>query len=921
MVGLAAVLVVFSNCARAETSSAKVADGLLTSTFSSSTPRPVQLIAQNAVAPKGAGSKLPAKTPSTQHEIIPIFLQHCAPCHGAQQREGGLDLRTKASMLRGGKSGPALILGKPDESLLVRRIQSQECPPSKRLVEASVKPVAASALAKVIEWIASGAPEASEEPDLAGTPQDPLVHDKDRDFWSFRPPQAVLPPLVRQPALVRNPIDAFVLSKLEAKGLSFALEASESDLLRRVHFDLTGLPPSPEETEAFLADTDPQAYEKMVDRLLASPRYGERWGRYWLDVAGYADAEGRREQHLPRLFAYRYRDYVIRAFNTDKPYDRFLTEQIAGDELADYEHAPSITQEIYDNLVATGFLRMGPDPTWANSTGFVPDRLDVVADAIDILGSGVMGLTFKCARCHDHKFDPIPQRDYYRLVDLFKGAFDEYDWLKPDLRSFGGAANIGKIGERSLPFVLPEERQAWEKHNQELQVEIDARNTELREEETRLKERFRDAQLAALSERLRDDVLKMLTTPAANRTAAQVQFAEQYEKKLAPDRNELKKFDAAFKKHCEEIDSLQGKKRPEPRIAALWDRGEPSPTYIYRRGDFQRTGSLVKGGVPAVLCDGRASFELRPPWPEARKTGRRLALARWLTRPDNPVTTRVMVNRIWKNHFGQGIVKSLGNFGKMGARPTNPELLDWLSNEFVRQGWRMKPLHRLILTSRAFRQSSIVSSEQIAADPENVLLSRMPLRRLEAEALWDSCLLVAGCLDETPFGPPVPVQVRGDGLVTAGQSGNAWRRSIYGQQLRKEVPTLLELFDLPQMNPNCIERGDSIVAPQALHLMNDSVLRALATRFAQRVRREAGLVRERQVQRAYVIAFARSPSESETQLGVEVLRKISAAGADHRTGETIASAKTGNETPSEDGTALSTFCHALMNSAEFLYID
>jgi hypothetical protein len=223
-------------------------------------------------------------------------------------------------------------------------------------------------------------------------------------------------------------------------------------LLRRVHFDLTGLPPSPEEVEAFLADTEPQAYEKMVDRLLASPRYGERWGRYWLDVAGYADAEGRREQHLPRLFAYRYRDYVIRSFNTDKPYDRFLSEQIAGDELADYEHAPSITQEIYDNLVATGFLRMGPDPTWANITGFVPDRLEVMADAIDILGSGVMGLTFKCARCHDHKFDPIPQRDYYRLVDLSR-AYDEYDWLKPDLRSFGGAANIGKV-ENAPPFVL-----------------------------------------------------------------------------------------------------------------------------------------------------------------------------------------------------------------------------------------------------------------------------------------------------------------------------------------------------------------------------------------------------------------------------------------------------------------------------------
>jgi hypothetical protein len=280
-----------------------------------------------------------------------------------------------------------------------------------------------------------------------------------------------------------------------------------------------------------------------------------------------------------------------------------------------------------------------------------------------------------------------------------------------------------------------------------------------------------------------------------------------------------------------------------------------------------------------------------------------------------------MVNRIWKLHFGQGIVKSLGNFGKMGTRPTNPELLDWLSNEFVRQGWRMKPLHRLILTSRAFRQSSVVSSEQLEGDPDNVLLSRMPLRRLEAEALWDNCLLVAGCLDETPFGPPVPVQVRGDGLVSAGQSGTAWRRSIYGQQLRKEIPSLLELFDLPSMNPNCLERAESIVAPQALHLMNDGGVRALATRFAQRVRRDAGPDQERQVQRAYLIAFARPASETERQLGVELLKKISAVDTDRRAREPDASAKVGNETPSGDDAALSTFCHALMNSAEFIYID
>ncbi len=579
----------------------------------------------------------------TQHDIVPILLLRCTACHGRQKREGELDLRTRATMLRGGKSGPAFVPGKPDESLILKRIQREEMPPRQRLVEAMVKPMEAAEIEKLTRWIALGAPEADDEPDVAGTPADTLVSAADREFWSFQKPHSMPVPNVAHAARVRNPIDAFVLQKLEEKVLTLSPEADRLTLLRRATFDLTGLPPEPAEAEAFLADNDPRAYEKLIDRLLASPRYGERWSRHWLDVAGYADCEGRREQHLPRPSVWRYRDYVIRSLNADKPYDRFLQEQLAGDELADYEHAPEITQEIEDNLVATAFLRMAPDPTWANLTGFVPDRLEVMADSMDVLGSGVIGLTFKCARCHSHKFDPIPQRDYYRLVAIFKGAYDEHDWLKPQLIGFGGALSAS-FGERYLPHITSTERKRIDEHNAALQREIDT-----------------------------------LKSGAQSPGAAK------------------------------QINELAAKRLPETRLFTLWDRGEPSTTYIYRRGDYQNSGTPVAPGPPAVLTDPQTPFEIMSPWPGAKSTGRRLAFARWLTQPNSPaggLTARVMVNRIWKHHFGQGLVKSVGNFGKTGDRPSHPELLDWLAQEFVRQRWSLKEMHRLMMTSSVYRQAS-----------------------------------------------------------------------------------------------------------------------------------------------------------------------------------------------------------------------
>jgi hypothetical protein len=831
-------------------------------------------------------------------------------------QEGGLDLRTKQSMLRSGKSGPAIVPGKPDESLLIKKVSAGEMPPITRLIEVSIKPIEPAETDIIVKWIAAGAPEIELAPDVATGEPDPLVSDADRKFWSFQPPRGVDPPRVQQENRVRSPVDRFLLEKLEPQGLSLSPEADGVTLLRRLSFDLTGLPPEPAEIEAFLADTGSNAYERAVERLLASPRYGERWGRHWLDLAGYADSEGKREQDIPRHSAWRYRDYVIRAFNSDKPYDQFLTQQLAGDELADYEHAAEITEEMYENLVATGFLRMAPDPTWFNLTNFIPDRLDVVADELDVLGSAVMGLTIKCARCHTHKFDPIPHRDYFRLVDVFKGAFDEHDWMKTNWHD---GLSMGARSDRDLPFVTTAERRAWESHNADLSRQIATKQSALDEQFAALAKKHQAGRLSQVPEALRADVEKMLETPAETRTAVQNYLAEKFEKTLRIDRDEFAKIDGAFKQLSEEtakqIAALETRRRPEPKIRALWDRGEPSPTYIYRRGDYLSPGRLVGAGVPSALTDGKTPFEVTPPWPGAKKTGRRLAFSRWLTRRDHPLTPRVMVNRIWKHHFGTGLVKTLDNFGKTGSPPTHPELLDWLAVEFVKSGWSIKAMHRLMVTSAAYRQSSLVTREMERRDPDNALCSRMPLQRLSADQLYDAMLLVAGRLDETRFGPADPIDARPDGLVSARRTERGWRRSIYVQQQRKAVVTGLESFDFPLMNPNCIERRDSTVVLQALHLMNNGTVYELADSLAKRIESEVGTEPPRQVERAYLLALGREPQSDELALGQESLARLIERWAAPAQG---ASSLDRTEAAHR---ALATYCHVILNSAEFLYVD
>ena len=849
-----------------------------------------------------------------QHDVIPILLRHCTTCHGLRRQGNELDLRSRASMVRGGKSGPALIPGQPDQSLVVEMIRSGKMPPKKRLFEVGVTPVSDSDLEKLRQWILQGAPEEDIEPDVAGAEPDPLVSDRDRRFWAFQPPRQVEPPPVKHGKQVANPIDAFVLRKLEDRGLSLSAQADRLTLIRRATFDLTGLPPEPAEVREFLEDRDPGAYQRLVDRLLESRRYGERWGRYWLDVAGYSDHEGGKvNANGPgRKHAWRYRDYVIRSLNADKPYDRFLMEQIAGDELVDYETAPVITREMVDNLIATGFLRMGPDST-GYELSFVEDRFDVIADEIEILGTGIMGMTLQCARCHSHKFDPIPQRDYFRLADLLKGALDEFDWLAGTPIS-----EVVKFEQRVLPYVPPmtnpmrllEQEKERKARNEALEEQVKELQQALEEKGRDLKDRVLEERLDQVAPALARTLRQLLKTPEDDRDSGQKSLAKEYMQLLTVTANELKERDALYRREAEKqerkIAWLQHRQEAEPRIRALWDRGAPSPTYLLRRGDFLSPGRLVGPGVPSVLTDGKTPFRVEPPWPGSKKTGRRLALARWLVDRNHPLTARVMVNRIWKHHFGRGIVETLGNFGKSGARPTHPELLDWLAVEFMNRNWSMKALHRLMMTSRTYRQSSRVSPEQEQLDPENRLLSRWPLKRLDGEALRDSLLRISGRLDETPYGRPDPVFVRADGLSTAYEGERGWRRSIYLRQLRMNSPTTLDLFDYPTMNPNCTERAQSTVAPQALHLLNDATIRRLADALAQRVETEAGDGLEAQVERIYWIVLSRPPTAEERRLSLRSFRS--------------AWRELGNHSR-ERQRVLAKLAHTLYNSAAFVYID
>ncbi len=800
------------------------------------------------------------KAPVSERDVTAILSAKCWVCHGRRETMAGLDLRTRESMLRGGKSGrPVIASGKPEDSLLIRRIVAQEMPPPKLQEQYSVRGLTDDELAKVRQWILDGVRPDNEKPLEVSAADDTAIKPKDREFWSFRTPvrPAVTPP--RFPA--RNAIDVLTLEKKP-----LAPEANDLTLMRRAYFDLTGLPPSPEEVEAFRADRDPARYERLIDRLLESPRYGERWARHWLDAVGYTDSEGGNSGDQLRPHAWRYRDYVIRSFNANKPYDRFLTEQLAGDELFDYRAARNLTPDQIELMAATGFWRTAPDATYSTEQNFIPERMDVIAGQLEVLGSAVIGLSVGCARCHDHKYDPIPTRDYYRLVSILTPSYDPYHWLPPTFPCGGVGA---KCDENNTRYFLPKATPQWQetvafngpalRRVEELQKQIEQKAAPYRE--------------------------KYL----AEKNVKEVKLAE-LEATYEPFKKEKSSIDEQIRKEKAAL-------KPLPLVRALFDLGpQPPPTRILMRGDATTPGALVSPGAPSILNAPGRDYRLEP---LSHSSGRRLALAKWLTHPEHPLTARVAVNRIWLHHFGSGLVSTPGNFGRMGAAPANQKLLDWLATEFAGSGWDVKAMHRLVMTSATYRQQS-------GGDG-------FTLRRIDAESVRDSILKVAARLDTKAFGPADPIKPQPDGEVTT----ESLRRSVYVTHRRTQPISLLETFDQPFMNPNCVQRGLSVVSSQALHLMNGDLARDNARFMAGRIIDAVGDDPGTQVERAYLLALARNPTADELRAAMFAME---AAGREW-------AGDLEKKQPAEPlksrsrWLGLATVCHTLMNSAEFLYID
>lgn len=832
-----------------------------------------------------------------KHDVLPVLLLRCSACHGAELQRGGLDLRQPENLLTGGTAGPAIVPGNPAASLALQRVEQELCPPKDQLLKYFVERPSSVEIDKLREWIASGASMRETPPDAANGEPDPLVTEADRAHWAFQKLPARVPVPTADGALPLRPVDAFLRERQRERGLDFAPEAPRHVLVRRAYFDLTGLPPPVEELTRWQEHPSDGWYADMIDHLLASPHYGERWGRFWLDVAGYADSEGGTSEDPVRETAWKYRDYVIRSLNADKPWDRFLLEQLAGDELADASDPARVTDVVVDQLVATGFLRMGVDQTGSRTMNFVPERLGVIADALQVVGSGILGLTLDCARCHSHKYDAIPQRDYYRLKAVFQGALDEHDWLTWKNRNLEVAP--AEVAARHKQVVA------------DLQKQIKAAEGRRAAALKSVQDRYYQERWPLLAKVEQAEILAAVKATAGRRSRREEELVRRYETELKPvervlvERHpelgvQLRAFDA-------DIAALRERLPPPLAVRALWDRGRPSPTYLLARGEAHRPTRLVGPGVPSVLTDGRTPFVAEPPWPGADKTGRRLAFARWLTAPDHPLTARVLVNRVWAKYFGRGLVATLDNFGVQGAKPTHPELLDWLARDFVDSGWSLKHLHRTLLLSRAYRQGSVAETAP-AVDPENLLLACMPLRRLDAEALRDALHAVAGRLDLRLFGPPAPVTVRADGLIVDDPAAAGHRRSVYLRLRRTEMPSLLATFDYPEMQPNCIQRNVSTVSLQPLMLMNNQRVRELAGAFADRLL--AAPPDTDRVRLAFETALQRAPTVEEVAAAQAVLAQAQTSWQS----EGLSPARAQRE-------ALAALCHTLFNTAEFLHVD
>jgi hypothetical protein len=752
----------------------------------------------------------PADPPAFFEQTVrPILEAHCFQCHShaAKKAKGGLMLDARESVLKGGDRGPAVVPGKPDESLLVKavfhRSDDLKMPPKGKLADAQV--------ASLREWVRRGAPWAGSAFKLAARPHG-VITAEDRAWWAFRPVRAVEPPRVADADWSDNPSDRFIRHRLDAEGLAPSPSADRPAVIRRVTFDLTGLPPTPAEVETFTNDLSPDAYEKLVDRLLASPRYGERMARLWFDVARYAESDGFKADDY-RPGAWRYRDYVIKSFNADKPYDRFLKEQLAGDEIA---------PDDLEALVATGFLRAGIYEY--NNRDARTQWDNMLNELTDVVGDAVLGLGVGCAKCHDHKFDPILQRDYFRLKAFFAGLSARDD--------------LPAATERQQSEYRAK-RAVWE-----------AKTTDIRARIETLEAPMRAKAEKDIVAKLPNDIQALLHKPAAERSPYEQQLAElgyrqvQYEyshldrmfkdeqkQQLVQLRKDLAKFDA-------------DKPAPLPEGVVARDVGPvAAPTVVPKKGG----GEPVEPGVPSVFDPNPLS--VTPPGRPT--TGRRTALAAWLTRPDNPLTARVAVNRLWQQHFGRGLVATSSDFGRLGQLPSHPELLDWLARRFVEGGWSVKQIHRLIVLSRSYRQSAThpAPAAAVRTDPEDRLLWRAGTRRLDAEQVRDALLAVTGQLDLTTGGPSVePAQPR---------------RTVYTKVKRNIRDPLLEVFDAPESFTSTSQRNVTTTPPQALLMVNGPFMLGQAKALAARLARAHPRDYAARLDAAFRLTFGRPPTAAE----------------------------------------------------------
>ncbi len=777
--------------------------------------------------------------PSLEHNVLPLLKARCQKCHGPIKPKGKLNLSSARSIVRGGESGPVIVPGEPDESLIWEQVSNDTMPPR------PAEPLSADEKAVLRRWIEKGA---------KGLPGAELVTGSPTwtDHWAFGRLTNPGPPEVRGRARVRTAIDRFVQRALEDRGIEIGPDADRVTIIRRVSFDVTGLPPSPGEISEFVNDTEPGAYERLVERMLTSPHYGERWGKYWLDASGYSDSNGYFSADSDRPLAYRYRDYVIRAFNADQPVEQIVREQLAGDELAGERGSRYATSVVVDRLIATHFLRNGQDGTGesdGNPDEVRADKYAVLEGAIQIIGSSLLGLTLQCAKCHDHKFEPVTQKDYYQLQAILYPAFNVEHWLKPNDR-------VTSAGPRA-------EQARWEAYDKAIDAQINSLNG---------------------------------------------WFAS------GPDSAKKKK---ALKPV---IDAINGRRTADPGLIAwVGDvSGSPGEIPLLVRGDLATPGPKVGPGVLAFLTDADNRYEAKASFPGSSSTGRRQALARWLTQPGGrpaALLARVLANRIWQHHFGTGLVATSENLGYTGSAPTHPELLEFLAAELVRSGWSAKALHRLILCSSVYRQASSRNPQAKGVDSENQLLGVFPLRRLDAEAIRDAMLCASGELDGRLHGPYVPTDRTGTGdVVVDEKAAGATRRSVYLQQRRTQTDSLLEVFDAPSIVTTCTRRSSSTIPLQSLSLLNSDFVIKRARKLAERLERDAVCCDDCQseqdflITKAFLFCINRAPDPDERSAGrrfleAQLVRYKNAAKPD----------------PRRD--ALVDFCQMLLASNAFLYVD